>query len=88
MITEQIMCIKYVLWRKTIFNSNKAILSSLALIFFFFLFNFHLMFTIEYSNQSENRTFIEHLISSKILVLWAHVNILLYNRNYLFIQKL
>ena len=31
MLADQLMCIKFVLWRKSIFSSTKAILTSLAL---------------------------------------------------------
>ena len=76
MLADQLMCIKFVLWRKSIFSSTKAILSSLALLLFLFILNFHLIFTIKYNNDSENKTLIEHLISSKMLAVWTmHVNI-------------
>jgi hypothetical protein len=68
------MCIKFVLWRRSLFSSSKAIVVSILLIFIFFASNFHLNFTIKFENiASENVTLIRYLVSSNMLKIWFHV---------------
>ena len=76
------MCVKFVMWRKTLFNSMKALLSSFFVIFVFFALNFHLNFTTHFHSDSfnnetiyENSTLIDHLLSSETVKLWLHVSI-------------
>jgi hypothetical protein len=75
MLFDQLMCVKHVLWRKSLFNYKKAILSSFVVILFFFLINFHLNFTVKY-NFDENSTLIDFLASSKTLIIWAKVRMI------------
>ena len=75
MLFDQLMCVKHVLWRKSLFNYKKAILSSFVVILFFFLMNFHLNFTVKY-NFDENSTLIDFLASSKTLIIWAKVRMI------------
>jgi len=77
MIVDQLMCIEFTLWRRSLFNSTKAILLSLLLVFSFILSNIHLNFKVRYENAIENVTSnIEYLISSEILINTIHVRYL------------
>ena len=76
MLFDQLMCVKHVLWRKSIFSYNKAIFSSFVVILFFFLLNFHLNFTIKYK-YVENSTLIDLMVSSAVLMMWTKVRIVL-----------
>jgi hypothetical protein len=76
------MCIKFVLWRKTLFSSTKAFFLSIFIILLFFALNFHLIFTLKYGlndNETiiENLTLTEYLLSSETFQSWIHVILLL-----------
>ena len=77
MLVDQLMCVKYVLWRKSMFSSKRAIYLSILIISIFFLVNVHLNFTIKYSvNRTEgNSTFIDLLTSSEIILVWFKVSL-------------
>jgi hypothetical protein len=70
------MCVKHVLWRKSLFNSKRAIYASILIISIFFLINVHLNFTIKYSVKDGNSTsIIDVITSSHTLVLWFKVSL-------------
>ena len=78
MLLDQFMCIRNVLWRKSLFNSKKAILSCMSVITVFCLANAHLNLSFEKSKNgtNENSTFAELLESSSpTFTFWAKVNI-------------
>jgi hypothetical protein len=77
MIVDHLMCIKFVLWRKTMFSSTKSVILSLIIILLFILINFHLNFTIKFT-YFENSTFIEYLKTSEMFFIWLKVDFCIY----------
>ena len=77
MLFDHLMCIKFVLWRKKMFSSTKAVILSLVIILGFILVNFHLIFTIKFTHF-ENSTFIEYLITSGMFLIWLKVDLFVY----------
>jgi hypothetical protein len=77
MMVDHLMCIKFVLWRKTMFNSTKSVILCLIIILLFILINFHLNFTIKFT-YFENSTFIEYLKTSEMFFIWLKVDFCIY----------
>ena len=67
------MCIKYVLWRRSLFNNKKAIYLIILVISTLFFVNLHLNFTIKYKDIENATNIIEFIKSSKTIVLWMKV---------------
>ena len=93
MLIDQLMCIEFTLWRRSLFNNTKAVLLSLFIVLSFILSNIHLNFTAEYNYELENVTSIDYLISSKMIKAWIYVNYIFclkylfrYSSFYLFIS--
>ena len=79
LLVDQLMCVKYVLWRRSIFNRERAIFLSVILISIFFFVNVHLNFTVKYSVKDGNSTsFIDLITSSQVLVFWLKVSLKLF----------
>ena len=72
-LIDQLMCIKYVLWRKTLFSNQKAILLSVMTILIFIAMNFHLNFTVKYDMEKNATSLIDFLLSSKTITVWINI---------------
>jgi hypothetical protein len=68
------MCIKHVLWRKTLFNNKKAFYLITLIMSTFFFSNLHLNFTIKYKNIENAANIVDFIRSSKTIVFWMKVS--------------
>ncbi len=73
-LIDQLMCIKYVLWRKTLFSNRKAIWLSVSTILIFFAINFHLNFTVKYNMKKNTTLILDFLLTSKTIFVWINVS--------------
>jgi hypothetical protein len=71
---DQLMCIKHVLWRKTLFNNKKAFYLITLIMSTFFFSNLHLNFTIKYKNIENAANIVDFIRSSKTIVFWMKVS--------------